>query len=250
MPSKKSLRNSVFDFYQIHKEKGRVYTINHFAGHGYNRKYLFTLLKTFDERKTPERKAGSGPPRKFSKKDAKKLMKLVNHKTGCSQRKLARKFNVSQPTISNEIKHQGCVYYKRKRAPKTTEAQRERQKERLKKLSRDVFRPKGPAHIVMDDESYFTLDGCAMPGNSGFYSSDRKETPTDVKHKHESKFPEKVMVWMVISYRGLGEIYVSKKGECMNRHVYIKGCLPRVKKIEKKFYKAREKKRTFGFGQI
>ena len=47
---------------------------------------------------------------------------------------------------------------------------------------------------------------------------------------------------MVISYRGLGEIFVSPKGQCMNRHIYIKECLPRVKKFEKKFYKAREKK--------
>ena len=193
------------------------------------------MLKQFDERGTSERKSGSGKPRKISKKDGKRLKTLVNHKTGCSQRKLAHKFKVNQSTISREIKHQGCLYYKRKRAPKTTEAQRERQKERLKKLSRDVFRPKGPAHIVMDDESYFTLDGAAMPGNSGFYSSDRKETPTDVKHKHESKFPEKVMVWMVISYRGLGEIFVSPKGQSMNRHVYIKECLPRVKKFEDKF---------------
>ena len=242
MPSKKSLRNSVFDFYQIHKEKGKPYTVNHFAGHGYTKNHLYALLKTFDERQSSERKAGSGRPRSMSKKDQKRLAKLVNHKTGCSQRKLARKFNVSKTTITREIKHQGCLYYKRKRAPKTTPEQRERQKERLKKLSRDVFRPKGPAHIVMDDESYFTLDGCAMPGNSGFYSSDRKETPNEVKHRSESKFPEKVMVWTVISYRGLGEIYVSKKGECMNRHIYIKECLPRVKKFEKKFYKAREKK--------
>ena len=152
-PKKGSLRNSLFDFYQIHKDKGKAYTVHHFAGHGYCRRNVYRLIKVFEERQSSERKVGSGRPRKMSKKDQKRLAKLVNHKTGCSQRKLARKFNVSVTTINREIKHQGCLYYKRKRAPLTTEAQRERQKERFKKLSRDVFRPKGPAHIVMDDMS-------------------------------------------------------------------------------------------------
>ena len=57
----------------------------------------------------------------------------------------------------------------------------------------------------MDDESYFTLDGAGMPGNSGYYTSDRYSCPDDVKHRHESKVPLKIMVWQIISARGCGE---------------------------------------------
>ena len=94
----------------------------------------------------------------------------------------------------------------------------------------------------MDDESYFTLDGAGMPGNSGYYTDDRDSCPNDVKHKHESKFPTKVMVWQIISERGCGQLYVAKKGETMNTARYIKCCLPRVKKFKEKFYKKREQK--------
>ena len=108
MPSKKGLRNSVFDFYQIHKDKGKPYTVNHFSGPElYSKKYLYRLLKTFDDRGTSERKS-SGVRRKLSKKDGKRLKKLVDNKTGCSQRKLAQKFNVSVATINREIKHWKC----------------------------------------------------------------------------------------------------------------------------------------------
>ena len=89
MPPKKgkSLRNSLFDFYQIHKDKGKAYTVHHFAGHGYSRASCYRLIKVFEERQSSEQKVGSGRPRKMSKKDQKRLKKLVNHKTGCSQRK-------------------------------------------------------------------------------------------------------------------------------------------------------------------
>ena len=46
-----------------------------------------------------------------------------------------------------------------------------------------MFRPKDPAHIVMNSESYFTLDVVAFPESSGVCSSDRKETSNEVKHK-------------------------------------------------------------------
>ena len=94
----------------------------------------------------------------------------------------------------------------------------------------------------MDDESYFTLDGAAMPGNSGYYSIDRDSCPSDVKFRHESKFPEKVMVWQIISERGRGQLYVPPKRSSMNTERYVKNCLPRVKKFKEKFYKKKEHK--------
>ena len=67
--SKKALRSTVFNFYQIHKDKGPLYTIKHFEGQ-YSRGYLYRLLKTFDKRKTDERKKGTGTKgKKLSKKD-------------------------------------------------------------------------------------------------------------------------------------------------------------------------------------
>ena len=244
MAGKKALRSSVFTFYQLHKDKGKAYTVNHFKGQdGYTRGYLYALIKTFEERGTDKMNlSANGRKKKLSKNDAKILKKAVNDKTGCSQRKLTRKFGVAQSTISHELKRLEIRYYKRKRAPKATAEQKQRQKERLQKLSRGVFRPTGPAHIIMDDESYFTLDGAAMPGNSGYYTIDRDSCPSDVKFRTESKFPEKVMVWQIISERGRGQLYVPPKKSSMNTERYVKNCLPRVKKFKKKFYKKKEHK--------
>ena len=212
MAGKKALRSAIFHFYQIHKTKGKKYIVDHFKDQGYTKCYIYKLIKTLESTGTDQMEnSKTGRKRKLSKTDAKKLKKAVNNKTGCSQRKLARKFKVSQATISREIKNQKVEYRKRKRAPAATEAQKERQKVWLRKLCRGVFKPTGNAHIIMDDESYFTLDGAGMPGNSGYYTDDQDSCPNDVKHKHESKFPVKVMVWQIISEHGCGQLYVPKK---------------------------------------
>ena len=242
-PNKKSRRQSVVDFYELHKNKGKNYTVSHFEGETYKKTYLYTLLSEFDKRGTPDQKSGSGRKGKFLKKDAKKLKDLINHKTGVSQNKLANKFDVNQSTISRQIKKQGMSYRKRTPAPKVTEKQKATQKTRLAKLARGVLRPKGDVEIIMDDESYFTLDGTGMPGNSGYYTNDKDLTPFDVKHSPKAKFPEKVMVWAVVSYRGIGQLFVPAKRYSMDSKLYIAKCLPLVKKFIDKNYSIRERKK-------
>lgn len=130
MAGKKALRSAIFQFYQIHKTKGKKYIVDHFKDHGYTKCHIYKLIKTFESTGTDQMKnSKTGRKRKLSKSDAKKLKKAVNNKTGVSQRKLARKFKVCQKTVSNEIKNQDVSYLKRKRAPATTEAQKQRQKE-------------------------------------------------------------------------------------------------------------------------
>jgi hypothetical protein len=51
----------------------------------------------------------------------------------------------------------------------------------------------------MDDESYFSLSDEKIPGNDGFYSSDRLSKSIDVKYRTKSKFPAKVLFWVAIS---------------------------------------------------
>ena len=101
---------------------------------------------------------------------SKKVKRLVNNKSGVSQRKLAHKLNVSQSTIHRSIKRTGIFYRKKKRAPKATEGQKQRQIERLEILCAEdgMFSYGDQRDIVIDDESYFTLSGAGMPGNSGF----------------------------------------------------------------------------------
>ena len=68
--------------------------------------------------------------------------KLVNNKTGVSQRKIANSLNINQSTVSRSIKKIGLKYKKCCRAPKATEAQKKRQSERLEKLCNGPMKQK------------------------------------------------------------------------------------------------------------
>ena len=168
-------------------------------------------MNRFDEKGNVERKFGSGRPRKLTQNELKRLKALVNNKTGVSQRKLAKKFDVSQKNISNNLKKTGIFYRKRKRAPKANPAQKQRQTNRLQILCSEdgLFGNSNSRDIALDDESYFTMSGAGMPGNSGFYSYKPENAPEDVKFKFYEKFPEKVMIWGVISSKGIGELYIA-----------------------------------------
>jgi hypothetical protein len=42
--------------------------------------------------------------------------------------------------------------------------------------------------IIMDDEKYFTFSGHNMPGNAGYYSSDKTTCPNNVRFFGKEKF--------------------------------------------------------------
>lgn len=199
-------------------------------------------MDAFDKDGTTERKPKSGRPPKFNEDDLKKLKKSVDHRTGMSQRKLATKFNVSQPTIGRSLQKIGIEYKPRVRAPKATPGQKDRQVERLAKLcgGDGLFSMDDDREIIIDDESYFTLTGAGMPGNKGYYTSNSWNTPEEVKFQFEEKFPEKVMIWGIISSKGIGDIYVAPKRTSMDSALYRKECLSRVLKFVDANYESRE----------
>lgn len=169
------------------------------------------------------------------------LVRLVNHKTGISQRKLADKFNCTHRTIGNTLKKNGIQIRKRKKASKSTPLQQERQRFRLRKMARGDFAPKNGKKIIMDDESYFTLDGVSMPGNKSYYTSDPAATPDNVKFAQVKKFPERVMIWFCISEDGPSVMHVFDKHQTMTANLYREKCLPKlVKFIEEYEYNKSE----------
>ena len=217
--SQEQRRMVIGKFYEQHQLKGKAYCVRHFVAMGMVKGSIYRILN----RTGMKRVLGSGGHNiKMNQADRKRLKINVNHKTGVSQRKLGSKFNVSQMTISRTIKDLGIKYFKRKRAPKSTPKQVEDQKKRLSALRRGPLKPTAPEEIVMDDEAYFTLDGSGMPGNSGFYTSDKSTTPISIKCYGKKKFPERVMVWCAISQRGVSKVFVLERGERMNHIIYTK----------------------------
>ncbi len=88
---------------------------------------------------------------------------------------------------------------------------------------------KGQETWVLDDESYFMLDLSSIVNNDVFYTSNIKDTPASVKFKQQSKYPEKVMVWLAASTKGISEIFITPSGMAVNSETYINDCLrPRL----------------------
>ena len=70
----------------------------------------------------------------------------------------------------------------------------------VKKQCRWVYQNYAKKLFVLDDEKYFTL---SSSGNNIFYASDKKRTPSNVKHKFKYKFEAKLMLCIVVSSKGI-----------------------------------------------
>ena len=55
-------RNVIGEFYKIHWNKGKTYTVNHFLAMNVPRRTIYAVLRRCDEGVTLARKAGSGRP--------------------------------------------------------------------------------------------------------------------------------------------------------------------------------------------
>jgi hypothetical protein len=126
----------------------------------------------------------------------------------------------------------GVERKKRKKVPKSDENQKVRQKKCLQKLRRGLFKPSSDVEIIIDDESYFSLDGSDSYGNDFYYSHELMETPEEVKYKFVKKSPKKVMVWLAMSSRGISQPFIIKSPNAINAEIYVKEC---IKKRSVKF---------------
>ena len=235
-----SEKNSIVEFYKLHHDKGKLYTYSHWKNSSVSRKTIYRIMSRFDEDGTIERKKGSGRPSNISKADERKIKKMLNNKTGMSQRKIANNLGVGVATVNRNIKKQGIKYRKRKRVPKATEGQKERQIERLKILCAGKFSFEDNRDIIMDDESYLTFSGAGMPGNTGFYTDDIKKCPEKVKFRGDEKFPPKVMIHATIGKKGISRIYVAPHRTSMDGALYRKEALKRLVQFIDEHYESRD----------
>jgi len=217
-------RHIVARFYVDHNEKKKSFTVKHFVEMGMSRSTVYSILQRMDEGIPTERRSQNKDYcTKMDKKKVARLNNLVKNKTGVSQRKLAGKFGVDQRTIGRNLKKHGIVYRKRKTVPKVSPEQKERQKTRLRKFDNEIFRNFSIENLVVDDESYFTLDGVSMPGNVGYYRKgvgQEGDAPPEVRYKTKAKFPTRILVWAAISAKGVSHIVVCKKNHTINGPLY------------------------------
>ena len=175
--------------------------VKHFQTEGVPRRTIYNIIKRYESGLPYEDKPRQGHPAKLNKQQLQKLKNNAENHVGTSQRKLEKKFEVSRPCTQRILKKIGLKHYKRQCAPKYTRKQLEQIPGKCRKLRRELTDQE--TFIIVDDEKYFTFSGEKTFGNAGFYSSNRENTPDDVKFKSKQKFKPKILVWLALSSTGI-----------------------------------------------
>ena len=79
--------------------------------------------------------------------------------------------------------------------------------------------------FVLDDECYFTKRRTNSNGNDIFYSNNKDLAPANIKFKKVAKFEYKLLVYIVISPRGVSEPFIQPSGNAVNQFIYRDNCL-------------------------
>lgn len=215
-------RDLILDFYKRHEEKGKPFTVQHFAIAGIPRSTVYNILCTASKRGTTARRRGSGGHnKKLSNASRAAIVRNNVDKCGISLRRLARKHNVNPSTMSRIFQSKGVMCHHRQRAPLYTDEQLERVKRNSKKLVQTF---KGVT-VVMDDETYFKLKNDFLPGNDHFFTRDINCTPSQVRYKRMKKFPTQIMMWLCISPHGMSEPFFLERPNSVTGEVYREECI-------------------------
>jgi transposase len=218
------LRERVVQYYESHYLHGKLSTVRHFHDEGVSKRTIYNILQKFAEKKTVARKSGSGRKAKImTKRRISWLQKKLSEEKHPSTRVIGRKLNCSQSHVVQTIqKHTDLVCKKKIKGPKYSPLQTAA----VKKACRALYNLSQGKSLVVDDEKYFSLSGCHMPGNTFYYNNKNSTSPL-LPHqvKTKVKFEPKVMLWIAISEAGLSKPYLVPSGMAVKKELYIKECL-------------------------
>lgn len=198
--------------------------VHHFVKEGIARSTVYDAINRMENDQPIKDNKRTGRPTSWTTQKKNRLKRLVNNRTGVSQRRLGKKFGLHQTTIGRQLAKMRIQYRKREKTPKYDHNQLQKAEELSGKLANLFYR--SSCSIIIYDEKYFTFKGENMPGNAGYYSNDKSTCPDNVRFAGKEKFPQKVMVWIAISDRGISEPLIRpSKSEAINSDIYIEECL-------------------------
>ena len=218
------LRERICRFFEENCEFGNKATLQHFTAEGVSRRTVFSIIQRVKNKIGAKRRPGQGnTAKKMPIKSVKRLQKFFDHSHGKSQRKGARKFNISQTYVYKLLNKGGIKCRKKQTIPDRSEAQMRAARPKCRRLIENYRNHEW----ILDDESYFTLSHSTLAGNDVWYSSDPALSPADVKLLKKKKFESKILVWAAISRKGVSQIFVCPSGQAVNQIIYKEECLER-----------------------
>ncbi len=223
MTKQSDLRKRVYCYMEKNKDKTKKFIADHFKSEGVSKSTIYSLLKRKESGSDYIRRVGSGRPAKiFNESGLLKLKRLVDHKDGIYQKKLATKFKCSRQYVGKVLKKKLQIYLRKKMdIPDRTPQQQAEAKEKCSRL----YRKYKNLEWLLDDESYFTLSHATINNNDTFYTSDRNLTPANVRYRPRKKYEPKCLVWVAISSKGISDPFICQSGMAINQYVYRDECL-------------------------
>ena len=237
MKSNDSAKDVLYKYYHENREKSKFEIASHIIALGYPKSSVYRWINILEQGKSLVRKKGSGRPKKIAtKSNIRKIEKRFNHRSGCSQRRAARRLRCSQSWISKILKkYTNIRCYKKIKKPKMSELQKLKARPKCRKMLVEYEN----CDFIIDDESYFTLKHSNQPGNDRFYSDDLNMTPDDAKFNFKAKYEKKLLVWLCISPKGVSKPFFVPSGLAVDGEVYLeqfikKGIVPFIEQHYKK----------------
>lgn len=197
----------------------------------FKKAFIYNTVRNIENKKQLTRKVGSGKkcPLQNSQTSAKLKAEIVDH-TAKSYRELGRRYKVDGKTVKKYVESMGVVKRTKKTVPAVTDKQEKTIKQRLHLLTQNLFSTNSSNVCVMDDETYFTIEGHDWTPKYYFKLPNSNPSPK-VTQITKTKFPAKVLLWMAVSERGISDPVFFKSGLAVNANVYIHKCLPVLKRF-------------------
>jgi len=136
-----SLRELIGNFYEKHKHLGKPFTVNHFKLEDVHRSLVYRVIGKIENGLSLNRKVGSGSYKRVPQKVKNKIIEENVLEVGKSERLIGRKWGIDGKTVKKIMIEAGVNKTKRRKAPKSSEEQKVRQKKRLIKVSKSFFMP-------------------------------------------------------------------------------------------------------------
>jgi hypothetical protein len=217
------LRERVYKFYEENKSKPKKYIVDHFLAENIPSSTIYSIIQRAENEYGYERTPGTGRKAEIMDENGvDRLIEMFDHSDRISQRQAAREFGCSQQYISLTLSTKTTIRARKKQViPKRTIQQMEDAKRKCGILYRKFY----DLSWIIDDESYFTLRHTTINGNNIFYTSNIEQTPANVKFIQKSQYEEKLLVYMIMSEKGVSTPYFIPSGLAVTQEIYLDNCI-------------------------
>ena len=125
--NQEQVRKVIGKFNKDNYYAGKVYTFKHFSAMGLQKSLIYRVMQRYEEGRDAKHKSGAGrPSQKLPPKHIKRLATEATGRVGVSQRKLALKYNISQPYVNKVLAKHDVKYMKRRSCSRFAHSQAER----------------------------------------------------------------------------------------------------------------------------